>query len=141
MTFRATIREIENGFLVEHSGSKMFDYSEIHVQTFDTAITLVIAKYAEGHPRVTPATPLKIPLSIVYPVTVLEKARKKPLLKEPSEAAVKYTKICGLISKPLGDFQKQFFESFPGEDSGLAMLVANCKVVGDTEKYVVFVGG
>jgi hypothetical protein len=131
MTFKATIREINNGFLVEHSGSKLFDYSETHVPTLDTAIELVIAKYAEGHPRVTPATPLKVP----------EKAPKRPLLKEPSEAALKYTKICGLIAKPLGDFQEQFFKSFPGENPTLAVIQAKCKVVGDTEKYVVFVGG
>jgi hypothetical protein len=128
MTFKAGLREIDNGFLVEHSGSKLFDYSETHVQTFDTAIELVIAKYTEGHPRVTPATPLKVP----------EKAPKKPLLKEPSEAAKKYTKLCGIISKPFEDFEEQFKESFPGEDPGLAMLVANCKVI---EGKVVFVGG
>jgi len=120
MTFRATIREIDNGFLVEHPGSKMFEYSEIHVQTFDTAIALLIAKYAEEHPSVTvPVMPTK----------------------NPSEAAVKYTKICGLISKPLGDFQEQFFKSFPGEDPGLAVLAAHCKVVEGIESKVVFVGG
>ena len=51
MTFKATIKEIDNGFPVEHPGSKFFDYSEIHVPTFDKAIELVIAKYAESHPQ------------------------------------------------------------------------------------------
>ena len=47
MTFKATIREIDNGFLVEHSSSKLFRILMKYVPTFDRAIALVIAKYAE----------------------------------------------------------------------------------------------
>ena len=116
MTFRATIREIENGFLVECPGSKLFDYSEIHVQTFDSAITLVIAKYAEGHPRVTSAA----------------------ALNEPSEGAIKYSRICGLIAKDYSEFLTAFTANFKGEDVQAALKAAYCKVV---DGRVVFVGG
>jgi hypothetical protein len=128
MTFRATIREIDNGFLVEQPGSKLFDYSETLVQTFDSAIALVIAKYAESHPSVTLATPLRVP----------EKAPKKPLLKEPSEGAIKYSRICGLVSKHYNDFLTAFTANFPGQDVQAALEAAHCKVV---EGEVVFVGG
>ena len=116
MTFRATIREINNGFLVEHSGSKLFDYSETHVPTFDMAITLLIGKYAEGHPRVTPAAPLN----------------------EPSQGAIKYSRICGLIAKDYSEFLTAFTANFKGEDVQAALKAAYCKVV---DGRVVFVGG
>jgi hypothetical protein len=127
MTFKATIREIDNGFLVELN-LKPFEYDEAYASSFEGAIAAIVGRYEQWHPSVPPATPLRVP----------EKARKKPLLKEPSEAAVKYTKICGLVSKPLGEFQERFFKSFPGEDPRLAMVEAKCKVL---EGKVVFVGG
>jgi hypothetical protein len=128
MTFKASLREIDNGFIVDLSGSKLFDYSEIHAPTFDMAITLVIAKYAEEHPSVTLATPLRVP----------EKAPKKPLLEEPSEGAIKFSRICGLIAKNYSEFLEHFTANFPRQDIQAALEAAHCKVV---EKKVVFVGG
>ena len=89
MTFKASLKEIDNGFLVEVPGSKWLEYSEIHAPTFDMAVALVVTKYAESHPSVTVATPLMVPVTVVHPVRVPEKARKKPLLKERS-STVRY---------------------------------------------------
>ena len=112
MTFKATIREIENGFLVEHSGSKLFDYSEIHVSTFDHAILLVIAKHAESHPQ--------------------------EAQKGPSRGAIDFCKVCGLIAKDFLGFKEAFQKSFPGEYFLIALELARCQLV---DGKVVFVGG
>ena len=128
MTFKASLREIDNGFIAELSGSKLFDYSEIHAPTFDVAIALIITKYAEEHPSVTLATPLRVP----------EKAPKKPLLEEPSEGAIKFSRICGLIAKDYSEFLGQFTANFSRQDIQAALEAAHCKVV---KGMVVFVGG
>ncbi|MGD0549243.1 MAG: hypothetical protein ABSA81_01690 [Candidatus Bathyarchaeia archaeon] len=126
MTFKATIKEIDNGFIVEVT-PKPFEYHELYLSTLDSCIGLITAKYAESHPSVTLATPLKVP----------EKAPKKPSLKEPSEAAIRYTKLCGIMLKNYTDFPTQFLASFPGENAQEALAAANCKLV---DGQVVFVG-
>ena len=50
---------------------------------------------------------------------------------------MKYTKICGLIAKPLKDFEPQFESSFPGEDMKEAIKQAGCEVF---EEKIVFTG-
>ena len=49
MTFKATIKEIGNGFLVELN-PKPFEYEEVYVPTFDRSTAVVTAKYAQWHP-------------------------------------------------------------------------------------------
>jgi len=126
MTFKASLKEINNGFLVDLN-PKPLEYEEAYAPTFEEAIAAIVVSYKQWHSSVPPATPLRLP----------EKAPKKPLLKEPSVGAVKYTKICGLVAKPLEDYGKQFKETFTGEDMLLAIAAAKCKVI---EGKVVFVG-
>ena len=127
MTFKASFREIENGFLVDLN-PKPLEYEEAYAPTFEEAIAAIVASYRQWHPSIPPATPLRVP----------EKAPKKPLLEEPSEGAIRYTKICGLIAKDYSEFLEHFTINFPRQDIQAAMEAAYCKVV---EKKVVFVGG
>jgi hypothetical protein len=112
MTFKATIREIDNGLIIELPGSRFFDYSEIHVSTFAKAVALVVAKYAESHPQ-------------------------EPQ-KEPSKEAMAFSKISGLIGKDYMEFKEIFEKNYPGEDILKALEAAHCQII---EKKVVFVGG
>ena len=128
MTFKATIREIDNGFIVDLADLSHADYEEVSTPSFEEGIRWIVTKYTQWHPSVPLATPLRVP----------EKASKKPLLKEPSEGAIKYSKICGLVAKEYSDFLEHFKANFPGQDIQAALEAAHCKVV---EKKVVFVGG
>ena len=126
MTFKASLKEIDNGFLIDLNPT-LVEYTEVHAPTFEGAIALIVASYNQWHSSVLPATPLRVP----------GKASKKPLLKEPSEGARKFARICGLIGKPLKDFEPQFESCFPGEDMKGAIEQADCEIF---EEKIVFTG-
>ena len=102
MTFKASLRELSNGFLVDLN-PKPLEYEEAYAPTFEGAIALIVASLKKWHPSGPP--------------------------KEPSIGALKYTKLCGIITKPFEEFEKQFKKSFPEENMELAIAAANCKVV------------
>jgi hypothetical protein len=126
MTFKVSLKEIENGFIVDLN-PKPLEYEELYASTFGGAMELIAASYRQWHSSIPPATPLRVP----------EKASKKPLLKEPSEGARKFARICGLIGKPLKDFEPQFESCFPGEDMKGAIEQADCEIF---EEKIVFTG-
>jgi hypothetical protein len=116
MNFKASLREIDNGFLVKSTplGHETYD------KTIVEALTTILLAYDKWS---TPAIPPKAP---------------EEALKEPSEAAIKYTKLSGLIHREYIEFLTQFVAKFPGEDIQEALVAANCKLV---DGKVTFVGG
>jgi hypothetical protein len=120
MTFQATVREIDNGFLVQTTLPGEHYYHESYDKTLMEALATVLLVHDKWS---TPATPPKAP--------------EEPL-KKPSEAAVKYTKVAGLLRKQYVDYLTQFLANFPGENAQEALVAANCKLV---DGQVVFVGG
>ena len=69
------------------------------------------------------------------PVPAQEQAR---VVGGLSEGAQKYTKLCGLVKKPLAEFKLQFETNFPGQDMAKALELSHCTIVEDK---VVFIGG
>jgi len=138
MTFKGTILEIDNGFLVEttymgeHSG-----YSSQYASTFEGGLAAVVARYKEWHPN---SQEMKLPV-----ITSMKEASKKTqkasteAVKEATmEAAVRYTKLCGLVRKDYSEFLIQFNANFPKQDSDEAIGLAHCRI---SKGIVVFVGG
>jgi hypothetical protein len=60
MAFKASLRELSNGFLVEIS-PKLAEYDEYSAPTFEGAIEAIVASYKKWHPSGPPADPLGIP--------------------------------------------------------------------------------
>jgi len=111
MTFQATVKEIENGFLVQTTLPGEYCFRETYEKTIIEALATILL----AHDKLsTPATPPKAP---------------EEALKKPSEMAVKYTKLSGLILKSYTDFLTQLLANFPGEDVQEALAVAKCKLV------------
>ncbi|MGD0549628.1 MAG: hypothetical protein ABSA81_03665 [Candidatus Bathyarchaeia archaeon] len=141
MTFKASLRELSNGFLVNLNPKVLeyeeVEYEELYAPTFEEAIAAIVASYKQWYPSASPSTPPRVPVTIVHSVRIPGKASKKPLLKEPSEGAKKFAKICGLIEKPLKDFEPQFETSFPGEDMEGAIEQGGCEIF---EGKIVFTG-
>ena len=123
MTFQAIIKEIDNGFLVETFPPGEIPYHETYEKTIIEALATILLRHEKYCAPTTPGTSPETP----------EKA-----LKKPSEAALRYTKLSGLILKNYTDFLTQFLANFPGEDIQEALTVAKCKLV---DGRVAFVGG
>ena len=111
MPFKASLKEIDNGFVVDLN-PKVLEYEEVYAPTFDNAILLVIAKHAESHPQ--------------------------EAQKGPSKGAIDFCKLCGLIAKDFLGFKEVFQKSFSGENFLIAIELARCQLV---DGKVVFVGG
>ena len=124
MPFQATVREIDNGFLVETPLP-----GELHNrETFDASILealasilLVHSQWSEKPQEVPLETPLRVP-------------------EKPSEGAVKFTKLCGLIMKPLGDFQERekkyvTIPVTPKVRDALKTIVKRSRVLGGGPAY------
>jgi hypothetical protein len=60
MTFKASLRELSNGFLVDLN-PKVLEYEEVYAPTFEEAIAAIVASYKQWHPSGPPADPLGIP--------------------------------------------------------------------------------
>jgi hypothetical protein len=60
MAFKASFREIDNGFLVDLN-PKSLEYEETYAPTFEGAIAAIVASYKKWHPSGPPADPLGIP--------------------------------------------------------------------------------
>jgi hypothetical protein len=84
-----------------------------------------------------PAAPVSAPAPAAAAPTAPASTAPE-LVGGTSEAAQKYTKLCGLVKKSLAEFKLHFEANFPGQDIAKVLEASHCTIVDDR---VVFTGG
>lgn len=127
MGFKATIREIDNAFIVDLSDISHAEYQEVSTPTFEQRIEWIVGKYKQWHPF----APVSVPVAFLKAQKVSKTpVKKRPLIEVPVatpdqtssnvsfdelvEGAVKFTKLAGLVRKLYCDYLGTFNANFPG---------------------------
>jgi len=150
MTFKATIREIDNAFIVNFVDLSHAEYQEVSVPSFEESIEWTVSKYNQWHPHSTEKPNM---ITVIVPRSTSSK--KFPKASQVThlhshqttsnsstetgiEPAARYTKLCGLVKKDYDEFLQQFNAKFPGQDSDEVIKLAHCTI---SKGKLVFVGG